>query len=117
MFVYKDVTKCHSFGEGVLKKFFYGVKMPFFARGGQKNLQIPSISKKNGIAYLFTDFFVWGGQRVDDGAFRVKRGRRVNFYKGYSEKCHPGNLLWGGRNSLWGGAPPPIMGGAYTYGT
>ena len=47
MFVYKDVTKCHSFGEGVLKKFFYGVKMPFFARGGQKNLQISSLSKKN----------------------------------------------------------------------
>ena len=52
MFVYKDITKCHSFGEGVLKKFFYGVKMPFFARGGQKNLQISSLSKKIGIALM-----------------------------------------------------------------
>ena len=52
MFVYKDVTKCHYFGEGVLKKFFYGVKMPFFARGGQKNLQISSLPKKSGISLM-----------------------------------------------------------------
>ena len=56
-------------------------------------------------------FSYGGGQHVDDGAFRVKRGRRVNFYKGYSEKC-PQGICYGGRNSLWGA--PPIMWGAYS---
>ena len=76
-----------------------------------------SIHKTFKKPYLYTDFFVWGGQRADDNAFRVKRGRRVNFYIGYSEKCPPQGICYGGGGIRYGGGAPPIMGGAYTYAT
>ncbi len=45
---------------------------------------------------MFTDFFIWGGQRGDAPTFGIKSERRVTFCGSYSKKGPPGNFQGGG---------------------